>query len=189
MVRNIVKHRNIYIFIIVLSLIGFISGIFYYKVQSNDTKEYIKNTINIENDLDSRFNNVFKSAKKSFLILGSGVFFLFIFMNVAKVFFEPFVIGFIFSFLMSYSLKMALIYSLFYQFIPFLFMIILIRVSFTISGLVVRIVFRRERRSILKFKRILLKYFIIMAFLLFYEFIIFIFSANINAYLMTFLSS
>lgn len=188
MARNLAKYRNIYLFISILALIGFICGFFYYKVQSPVIKENIKESINIEEDLNSGFNNIFKSSKKSLLILGSSILIITSIINVSKIFYEPFLIGFIFSFLCSYNFKLAFIYCFFYQLIPLLFFLILIRVGFTITLDIIKIIITREKKKIHHLKMIIIKYFIILLCLLIYEFIISIFSLNINAYLMTFIS-
>ncbi len=187
MVRNIARYRNIYVFIIVLATIGFLSGFFYFKVQTQDMKNNIKETINIQDDLKSGFNNILKSGKKSLIILGSGCLIITSVFNVGKVFYEPFSIGFIFSFLCTYSVKMAFIYVVLYQFISFLFLLVLIRISFTIAIDVLKILLLRERKIIKHLKMMVMKYFIVAFLLLMYELIISIFSANINAYLMTFI--
>lgn len=187
MVRNIVKHHNIYIFIIVLALIAFISGRMYYKVQPKETKESIKETIAIEEDLTYSTNNIFKRVKDSFLILISGIFIVTQIFNIFKIFKMPFEIGFVYSFLKSYSFKLAFIYTTLYQIIPLIITLILIRISITISFNLIKAIIYRKRTTIQKIKRLFKKYLIIFAFLLLYEIIIAIFSININTYLLTFL--
>ena len=48
MINLINKHRNIYLFITTLSIIAFITGIFYYKTQTQTIKNDIKESINIK---------------------------------------------------------------------------------------------------------------------------------------------
>lgn len=187
MVRNIVKHHNIYIFIIILALIAFITGRIYYKVQPKETKEFIKETIAIEEDLTYSTNNIFKRCKDSFLILISSMFIITQIFNIFKIFKMPFEIGFVYSFLKSYSFKLAFIYSTLYQIIPLIITLILIRISITISYSIIEAIIYRKRITILKIKRLLKKYLIIFSILILYEIIIAIFSININAYLLTFL--
>ncbi len=185
MQKNILKYHNIYLFIIVLAFIGFLCGFFYYKVQSAEVKDNIKTTIAIEEDLGQGSNNIFKSIKKSFFVLGAGLLVLTQISNLIKIFYEPFEIGFIFSFLLHYNLKMAFIYTLLYHLIPLFFLFILIRISITISIDLIRLILVRSKKDFKHFKLILIKYLIIAGFLFFYEFIIALFSAQVNAYLLT----
>lgn len=187
MVRNIVKHHNIYIFIIVLALIAFITGRVYYNVQSKNTKDSIKETIAIEEDLSYPTNNILKRIKSTSIILVSSIFIITQIFNIFKIFSMPFEIGFIFSFLKSYSFKLALIYTTLYQIIPLIISLILIRISITISFNIIEAIIYRKRSTLLKIKHLFKKYLLIFAFLILYEIIIAIFSININAYLLTFL--
>lgn len=187
MVRNIVKHHNIYIFILVLALTAFITGRIYYKVQSKETKETIKETIAISEDLSYPTNNILKRFKDTSLILISGIFIITQIFNIFKIFSMPFEIGFIYSFLKSYSFKLAIIYTTLYQIIPLIITLVLIRISITISLSIIETIVFRKRITILKIKKLLKKYILIFAFLILYEIIIAIFSLNINAYLLTFL--
>ena len=161
MVKNIVKYRNIYLFIAFLSLIGFISGFFYYQVQPSNIKDTIKEKINIKEDLEYGYNNVFKSSKKAIIIFLSGFFIVTIFFNIGRIFYEPFLIGFIFRFLCSYNLKLAFIYCFLYHVIPFLFFIILIRISFTISKDILKLIINRNLKKHSHLKVIIQKYLII----------------------------
>jgi len=188
MQKNMLKYRNIYLFIIILAFIGFLCGFFYYKVQSVEVKENIRETINMEEDLKKGSNNIFKSLKKSFIILGSGMLLITQVANLIKVFLEPFEIGFIFSFLLHYHFKMAIIYMFIYHLIPLFLLFILIRVSVTLSIDLIKLILVRNKKDFHHFKLILTKYFIVTGFLLFYEFVIALFSTNINAYLLTFLN-
>ncbi len=192
--RNIVSNkvnkkemvRYTYIFLIIISLVGFISGFFYYKVQTKEVKTEIKETINLEESFSSGYNNVLKRTKKIGLIFIFSIFIITVVFNIGTIFIESFSMGFIFSFLSIYSIKMALIYVLFYIFIPLLFIVILIRIGLSITVNIVKCLMKRERMG--KIVKILgSKYLIIGGTLLVYEFLLSIFSYNINTYLMTFI--
>lgn len=192
--RNIVSNkvnkkemvRYTYIFLIIISLVGFISGFFYYKVQTKEMKTEIKETINLEESLSSGYNNILKRTKKIGLIFIFSIFIITVVFNMGTIFIESFSMGFIFSFLSIYSIKMAFIYVLFYIFIPLLFIIILIRIGLSMTVNIVKCLLKKERMG--KIVKILgSKYLIIGGTLLVYEFLLSIFSYNINTYLMTFI--
>lgn len=187
MAKNILKYHNIYLFIITLSLIGFISGFVFYKVQSIETKNSIKEAINLEEELSSGNNNIIKSIKNSSCILINSIFIITIIINISNIFIKPFEIGFIFSFLNTYNLKFSIIYSFFYLIIPLIFSFILIRIGLTISTNIINLLITKEKRKFTHLKLLFIKYFIVSFFIVLYELIIAIFSSNINSYLMTFL--
>lgn len=185
MARNIAKYHSIYLFITILSLIGFITGFCYYKVQSDSIKQNIKESINIEEDLSSSSNNILKRIKSSASILVNSFFIITQISNISKIFINPFEIGFIFSFLITYNFKVSIIYITAYHIIPLLFTFILIRISLTVSLNILKLIITRDKKIIKHLKRLLIKYLLITSFLLIYEIIISIFSSNINSYLMT----
>lgn len=185
MAKVIVKYRNIYLFMAILSLIGFGTGFIYYKVQSKEMKANIKETINIEEDLSGGYNNIFKSGKKALFVFGSSLLVFTSLVSVWKIFYEPFMIGFIFSFLCSYSIKMAFFYFFFYQFVPLLFLLILIKISFTISLEIIKLLFYRRRKNFERFRKLVMKYGIVLIIFMMYEFLVMIFSSNINSYLLS----
>lgn len=187
MAKNIKRHQSIYLFIVILSIIGFFTGFFFYKTQSPSTKETIKESINIEEDLHSSSNNIIKRSKQIVFILMASLFLITIIINYVKIFIEPFQIGFIFSFLLTYNLKFAWIYSFFYHFIPLIFILILIRISTTISLDIIKFLYTKEQKVKKHLCLILKKYALISIFFLSYELLLAIFSTNLNAYLMTIL--
>lgn len=187
MAKNIKRHQNIYLFIIILSLIGFLTGFFYYKTQSASTKTTITETINIKEDLSSPTNNLFKRIKQITFIGLASLFIVTIVINYIKIFIEPFQTGFIFSFLLTYNIKFSFIYTFFYHFIPLLFILILIRISTTISLSIIKFLYTKEQKEKKHLLLILKKYLLISIFFLSYEFLLSIFSSNLNAYLMTIL--
>lgn len=187
MVRNIAKHKSIYLFISVLATIGFFTGFFFYKVQNNESKTYIKESIDIKENLSTGNNKIFITLKKSLFIFICSIFVIPQVINITKIFFEPFEIGFIFSFLLSYNFTIASIYTIFYNLISLIILFILIRISISISYNIIKFLLYREKTTFKHLKRLCLKYFILTSILLLYEIIISIFSTNINSYLMTFL--
>lgn len=189
MVRNITKHKYIYLFIVVLSIIGFTSGYLFYTFQNEETKTKIIDEINIKGELNNSFNNLTKRAKEIGIVFISGILIIPEITNIFKIYYNPFEIGFIFNALKTYNIKFSLLYSLIYHIIPFIFILILIRLSFSISINIIKIIINKRKN--IKFKRklriLLKKYILISLIILFYEFLIFIFSGSINSYLMTIL--
>lgn len=188
MVRNIAKHKYIYIFIITLSLIGFICGYIYYNIQSSSIKENTLSQINIKEELSSDINNTPKRIKKSITIFLCSIFIITQFFNIFELFYNPFQIGFILSLLKTYSFKFSIIYSLIYFIIPLLFQIILIRISINITISIIKLILLKERKIKHKTITLIKKYILITIISISYEILIVIFSTNINAYLMTMLS-
>lgn len=187
MTRLVAKYHSIYLFIVTLSLIGFITGYFYYKVQEDNVKVEIVESINIQETLNGGFNNIFKRFKEYFYLFGSSFLIIFVFSNTFKCFTIPFEIGFLFSLLSIYKWKFSIIYMGIYYIIPFLFMLVLVRISVSLSINVVKYLIFRDSKVLRYIKVQCLKYLIIVFMAIFYEFIISIFSYNINLYLMTFI--
>lgn len=187
MAKNIARHKNVYLFFIILSIIGFISGYIYYSIQPKNIKENTIENLNIKEELSSSINNIPKRIKKSSTILVCSIFFVTQLFNIFEIFYTPFQIGFIFNLLKTYSFKLSFLYNTIYLIIPFIFSIILIRVSISISINLIKLIFLKDKK--IKKHIILLskKFLLITLFQLFYEFIILIFSSNINSYLMTFI--
>jgi len=185
MIKLYRSHKSIYLFIITLSLIGFITGFLYYKTQTTETKSSIKTSINIEEDLKTPTNNITKYLKQSFIIFILSLLIIPELYNIIQIFIKPFELGFIFSFLLTYNFKLAILYTLIYQFIPLVFTLILIRLSINISYNILNILITKNNQIGVKTKKILKKYLLIVIFLIFYNFLISLFSTNINSYLMT----
>lgn len=183
--KYLLRHKYVYLFITVFSIIGFITGFFYYQTQPNDIKNDIKESINIEEDLQKGTNNISKRLKEIFIIFLSSILIITIINNYLKIFIEPFQIGFVFSFLTTYGLKFSLIYTIIYYIIPLLFILILIRISTTISLNIIKLIYKKDYKSKRQLIIILKKYLLISLFLIIYEFFLSIFSTNINGYLMT----
>ncbi len=189
MARLIAKYQSIYLFIITLSIIGFITGLFYYKVQDSITKNEIRENVNMEETLENGFNNIGKRAKVIGGILICSLTVVLAFFNIFKCFTMPFEMGFIYSIIKVYKWKFVLLYLGVYYIITYFFTLILIRISISISINIVKLIIFRDRKIVSYIKRQVLKYLVVSGILLFYEFIIMIFSYNINLYLMTFIGS
>lgn len=181
------KRRNIYIFLITLSLIGLVSGYFYYQLQPSNIKTDITNKLNITEELNTRVNNLTKSIKTSFKILFNSILIIPSIINIFNIFYKPFQIGFLFNILNSYSLKLSLIYNTIYQIIPYIFQVILTKISITLIYSIIKKIINYKKESLNKIILLLKKYLIISIFLFIYEILIIIISKKINLYLMTFL--
>lgn len=187
MKKQHIKQRNIYIFLITLSLIGLISGTLYYEFQPNTIKTDITNKLNIQEELNNRVNNLPKSIKESSSILIYSVLIIPSIINIFNIFYNPFKIGFLYNVLKTYSLKLSIIYILIYQIIPYLFQLILTKISITLIYSIIKKLIYYKKESFNRIILLLKKYFIISIFLFIYEILIIIISKNINSYLMTFL--
>lgn len=183
--KKLNKYKYIYLFIVVLSLIGFISGYMYYNIQSDNTKNEIINKIDITNELSTTTNNIPKRLKETSIYLLSSITIIPEISNIFKIYYDPFQIGFIFNTLKKYGIKFSFMYNLVYQLIPLLFKLILIRITITITSNIIRFIFKKDINLKRKIKLLIKKYLIISMTLYFYEFLVFIFNANINTYLMT----
>ena len=182
------KYKNIYIFILILSLIGLSSGYIYHKVQPTKTKEELIESINIEEELTHTINNI---PKASMIIIKTLLYSILIIpqlINIFNIFYKPFQIGFILNMLETYSLKFSLLYVSIYHILPLVFSLILIKISLIISKNIIELLIYKDKLSIKHLKQQLKKYLIISIIYLFYEFIIIIFSSIINSYLMTIIS-
>lgn len=179
---------NIYLFIIILSLIGLSTGYLYYETQSPSTKEELITKINIKEDLSHGVNNIPKRLKIILKILIYSITILPILINIFNIFYYPFQIGFILGILESFSIKLSLIFLTIYHIIPLLFTLILIRISIKLSKNIIELLIFKDKLSIKSIKHNLKQYLLVTIILLFYEFLIIIFSTNINSYLVTFIT-
>ena len=177
-----------YLFIIILSLIGLSTGYLYYETQTNETKEELKKEINLTEDLSNGVNNIPKRLKQILKTLLYSITILPSILNIFNIFYYPFQIGFILNILESFSIKLSLIYISIYHIIPLLFNLILIRIGIKLSKNIIELIIFKDKLSIKDLKHNLKHYLIVSIILLFYEFLILIFSTNINSYLVTFIT-
>ncbi len=187
MLNTIKKHKYSYLFITILSTIGFISGIIYYQIQPKHIKAETKEILNIKEELNIRQNNIIKSLKNNTSILFYTISVIFIFKNIINIFYKPFEIGFIFSLLNTYNKKFSIIYTLFYNLPAIIISLILIRISFTIIIKISNYIITKNKKVKREIITQLKKYIIILMIELIYQIIIYIISPQINSYLMTFL--
>ncbi len=186
--KKLNKYKYIYLFIVILSLIGLLSGYFYYNAQSETTKEEIITQINIEEELqETTTNNILKRIKETSTYLICGLTVIPEPINIFHLYYEPFTTGFIFNTLKTYNLKFSLLYTTIYHLIPTLFKLILIRITMTLSYTISKYLFKKQKKDRHRIKILIKKYLLLSCMLYFYEFILFIFNTNIHRYLMTFL--
>ena len=186
--KKLNKYKYIYLFIVILATIGFISGYLFYNIQDNETKENIQNEINIQEELNTTTNNTFKRIKESSLYLVCGLTIIPEPINIFNIYYEPFTTGFIFNTLKSYGFKFSIIYTSIYYLIPLIFKIILLRITMSISYINLKYIFKKNKSDLKRLKLLLKKYLLITIFLIFYEILIFIFNPHLHSFLMTILS-
>lgn len=189
MTKVIRKYQNIYIFILTLSLIGLSSGYMYYQTQSKEVKNIIVEDLSIKETLKHGVNNI---KKRTTFIIKTLVFSITIVpqvINIFNIFYIPFETGFILNILDSYSLKFSLMYISIYHMIPLIIELILIKISLILSKSIIELILFKDKLSIKNLKHQTKKYLIISLILVIYEFFIYIFSTNINGYLVTFITN
>lgn len=183
--KRLYKYKYLYIFLVLIAIIGLVSGYIYFDIQPQNIKQESIELINIKNELNSSINNIPKRIKFISKTLIYSFFIIPQLYNIFETFYKPFQIGFVFNLLKNHSLKLSLIYNLTYNLIPLIIYLILIRISISISINIISYIIFKENKKINIIKKLLKKYVLISIFILLYEFIIIIFSNNINAYLMT----
>lgn len=188
MLKVLKKYHNIYIFILILSLIGLSTGYMYYEVQTSTTKQELTTSINIKEELSSGVNNIPKRFKIISKTLINSITILPQIINIFNIFYIPFETGFILNLLESFSIKFSLIYISIYHIIPLLFTLILIKISLSLSKSIIELLLFKDKLSIKNLKLHLKKYFLVSIIYLLYELLILIFSTNINSYLVTFIT-
>ena len=180
-----IRH-NINLFILILSLIGLSSGYIYYQIQDQQTKDELINAIDIKDELNSGINNIPKRIKIVTKIFFYGLTLIPQIINVFNIFYMPFEIGFILNLLESFSLKFSVIYITIYHIIPLIFTLLLIRISLKLSKFILELLVFKDKISIKNLRCSLKKYIFVSLLLFFYEFLLLIFSKNINTYLVVF---
>lgn len=173
------KYKNIYLFLVVLSFMGCLFG--YKYSQSLSEKEYklVDSSINVNNVLKRRVNNVGNSFLFCLKIFLLSIIFIGIFYNLYFVFFISFCFGFLLNYFIKFKFLFSLFYLLIYYFIPYIFLLFLIKISFTISKELLKLILKKKN----KFKNIVLKYLIIGAIFNLYNLIVFFISSSINSFL------
>lgn len=172
------QSKNIYLFIIIVASIGLLSGYNYYKLSSETEKQEINNSINIEETLNKR-PKIIKNIIDPIIILISSILIIPSIINIVKIFYNPFTIGYLFALISSYNIKLSIYYNLIYQLIPNIFILILIKLSINITINIIKKLYTKS-----KIKRYIKKYLLITIFYYIYLIIIYIFSININTNLL-----
>ena len=163
---------SVYLFIIILSLIGLSTGYLYYETQSSNIKNELKNKINIKEELSQGINNFPKRTKQVIKILLYSITILPSIINIFNIFYYPFQIGFILNLLESFSIKFSLLYITIYHIIPLLYNLILIRTGIKLSKNILELLIFKDKLSIKDLKRNFKHYIIVSIMLLFYELLI-----------------
>lgn len=183
-------HPNpIYIFIIILFIIGFISGIQYYNIQDEETKNSIKEQYQIQENLQYQTNNIFKNIKKNSTIYLSSLTPITALINIFKNYYEPFTIGFLNAYLKTINKNFAYKYILIYHLIPLIILIIILKTSYTITKNITLYIIKKNKKLLIKIKKLSIKFLIISIINIIYELIIFIYSTKINEYLISLITN
>lgn len=185
MIKLINKYKNIYIFIITLSLIGLISGHLYYEIQPSNLKNEIKEQLNIQESLSNRVNNLSKNLLSETKILIYSILIIPNIINIFNIFYKPFQTGFIFNLLSTYNNSFSFKYILIYHIPPLIISIIVTRISLTITLNIIKQLVIKDNQSKRILKNSLKKYLLLIIISILYEISIIILSPYINTYLMT----
>ena len=97
--------NNIYLFILILSLIGLGSGYTYYQVQTNEIKNELVTMIDLKEELSSGVNNIPKRFKVIIKTLINSLLVIPQLVNLFNIFYMPFQTGFVLNLLDDFSLK------------------------------------------------------------------------------------
>lgn len=170
------KHKKFLLFILIIIVIGLISGTIYYSFLKPEIKTNIFNTIN---ELDTlRYNNIFKDLFIMSMLLVSSFFIIGIPLSILYIFYESFSLGFLtLLFLTLFHIK-GLIYLIFFiainKLIVFVLMLFFIKKIINIGRFTIG--------SIIYKKETLIKEKIILNFVNSLYIIIFVFIINIILY-------
>ena len=159
----------------------------YYQTQSSELQSKITNDLNIKETLKQGVNNIPKRTKFIIKTLIYSITILPQIINIFNIFYIPFETGFILNILNAYSLKFSIIYITIYHIIPLIIELILIKISIMLSKRIIELLIFKDKLSIKNLKHQTKKYLIISSILIIYEIFIYIFSTNINGYLVTFI--
>ena len=163
--------KNIYLFITILSFIGLISGYNFYKVSDKE----IINNINIEETISKR-PKIINNVLEPITIITYSILIIPTIINVIKLFYKPFTIGYLIGLLNN---KVSINYIILFHIIPYIFQIILISIGIRITINLIKKIFIKNK----SIKRLLKKYILITIIYYIYIIIIYIFSINIIPYL------
>ena len=144
------KNKRYFNFILVIFLIGILSGIIYFQFLNHETKNEIIETIKLYKTFNS--NYIIKDLIVMSVILVSSFFVIGLPIVIFYYFYECLSFGFIFNvFIVTFKLK-GIIYSLIYiilnRFIYLILMILFIKKIINISSLVIGLLINKNNNNI-----------------------------------------
>ena len=181
MVKVIKKYKNIYMFIIIVAIIGILSGYIYGKYQPIENKEQIEKSINIEEILSNSTNNSVLYLKKNIKITLLSLTPITAISNIISIYYEPFTIGFIINTFSKYPFKFKITFLNIYYIIPLLFTLLIIKNSLGITYEITKKIVKKDKNN--KTKKLIKKQILLIIISLTYELIIWLYSGLINNYL------
>ena len=177
---TLIKHsKTSIIFFSIITFLGLITGYKFYTYQEQETKTKIIETLNIEENLSYKTNNILKDLKDIFIILIS---------SILIIPTKSFQIGFLFNILNNISTKLSLTYLTIYKIIPFIFLTLLTIKGIKISYNILKYLITKNKEITNSILRILKQFIVLSSILIIYEFILFLYSEIINKYLITLLN-
>lgn len=186
---TLIKHsKTSIIFFSIITFLGLITGYKFYTYQEQETKTKIIETLNIEENLSYKTNNILKDLKDIFIILISSILIIPTIINIFNIFYKSFQIGFLFNILNNISTKLSLTYLTIYKIIPFIFLTLLTIKGIKISYNILKYLITKNKEITNYILRILKQFIVLSSILIIYEFILFLYSEIINKYLITLLN-
>lgn len=186
---TLIKHsKTSIIFFSIITFLGLITGYKFYTYQEQETKTKIIETLNIEENLSYKTNNILKDLKDIFIILISSILIIPTIINIFNIFYKSFQIGFLFNILNNISTKLSLTYLTIYKIIPFIFLTLLTIKGIKISYNILKYLITKNKEITNSILRILKQFIVLSSILIIYEFILFLYSEIINKYLITLLN-
>ena len=186
---TLIKHsKTSIIFFSIITFLGLITGYKFYTYQEQETKTKIIETLNIEENLSYKTNNILKDLKDIFIILISSILIIPTIINIFNIFYKSFQMGFLFNILNNISTKLSLTYLTIYKIIPFIFLTLLTIKGIKISYNILKYLITKNKEITNSILRILKQFIVLSSILIIYEFILFLYSEIINKYLITLLN-
>lgn len=186
---TIIKHsKTSIIFFSIITFLGLITGFKFYTYQDTETKTKIIETLNIEENLSYKTNNILKDLKDIFIILISSILIIPTIINTFNIFYKSFQIGFLFNILNNISIKLSLTYLTIYKITPFIFINLLTIKGLKISYNILKYLITKNKDIISIILRNIKHFLVLSSILIIYEFILFLYSEIINKYLITLLN-
>lgn len=186
---TLIKHsKTSIIFFSIITFLGLITGYKFYTYQEQETKTKIIETLNIEENLSYKTNNILKDLRDIFIILISSILIIPTIINIFNIFYKSFQIGFLFNILNNISTKLSLTYLTIYKIIPFIFLTLLTIKGIKISYNILKYLITKNKEITNSILRILKQFIVLSSILIIYEFILFLYSEIINKYLITLLN-